>query len=63
MEPLPPHVAQPGRIYQLLCYTIKTTNIKFQIVNILVKLLGMLGNFDVRIPINEGLVRYVEEEI
>ena len=64
MEPLPPHVAQPG-IYQLLSYTIKTwiSHIKFQVVDILVKLLGMHGDLDVRIPIEEGLVRYVGKEI
>jgi hypothetical protein len=52
-----------GEIYQLLCHSIKTTtNIKFEIVNILIKLLGMVGDLDVRIPINEGFVRYIEEE-
>lgn len=37
------------------------TNIKFKIVNIAVKLFNMLGDLDVRIPIKECFVRYIEK--
>lgn len=55
-----------GEIYSvtvLLIKVITITNIKLKIVNILVKLLGTLGDLDVRIPLDEGLVRYIGEKI
>lgn len=58
MGSLPPLVAQSGQNISVTVLHNKRTNIKFQIVNILVKFLGMLGDLDVRIPIDEGLVRY-----
>ena len=55
-----------GEIYSVTVLLIKViiiTNIKLKIVNILVKLLGTLGDLDVRIPLDEGLVRYIGEKI